>query len=88
MGIAGSYCDADMFQKYFGIRAEWVDMTEIIRRITLGIYDHEEYEKALAWVKANCHEGFDYNAGKDAAGNHYAAPRWYPRTRTGSSSPR
>ena len=48
MGIAGSYCNADMFQKYFGIRAEWVDMTEIIRRITLEIYDHEEYEKALA----------------------------------------
>lgn len=65
MGIAGSYCDAAMFQKYFGIRAEWVDMTEIIRRITLGIYDPEEYEKALSWVKANCKEGFDCNAGKD-----------------------
>ncbi len=65
MGIAGSYCNADMFQKYFGIRAEWVDMTEIVRRITLEIYDHDEYEKALAWVKANCKEGFDCNAGKD-----------------------
>ena len=65
MGIAGSYCDAAMFQKYFGIRAEWVDMTEIIRRITLGIYDPEEYKKALSWVKANCREGFDCNTGKD-----------------------
>ncbi|MBE6746795.1 MAG: L-fucose isomerase [Ruminococcaceae bacterium] len=65
MGIAGSYCDASMFQKYFGIRAEWVDMSDIIRRITLEIYDHEEYEKALAWIKANCKEGFDVNAGKD-----------------------
>lgn len=64
MGIAGSYCDANFFQKYLGIRPEWVDMTEIIRRITLGIYDPEEYEKALAWVKANCKEGFDCNAGK------------------------
>ncbi|MEG2088271.1 MAG: L-fucose isomerase [Angelakisella sp.] len=64
MGIAGSYCNADMFQKYFGIRAEWVDMTEIIRRITLGIYDPTEYEKALAWIKANCKEGLDINAGK------------------------
>ena len=64
MGIAGSYCDANFFQKYLGIRPEWVDMTEIIRRITLEIYDHEEYEKALAWVKANCKEGFDCNAGK------------------------
>ena len=65
MGIAGSYCDASMFQKYFGIRAEWVDMSDIIRRITLEIYDHDEYEKALAWIKANCKEGFDVNAGKD-----------------------
>ena len=48
MGIAGSYCDASVFQKYLGIRAEWVDMTEIIRRITLEIYDHEEYDRALA----------------------------------------
>lgn len=64
MGIAGSYCDASMFQKYFGIRAEWVDMTEILRRITLGIYDHEEYDRALAWVHANCKEGFDCNAEK------------------------
>lgn len=65
MGIAGSYCNADMFQKYFGIRAEWVDMTEIVRRITLEIYDRDEYDKALAWVKKNCKEGFDLNDGKD-----------------------
>lgn len=65
MGIAGSYCDAAMFQKYFGIRAEWVDMSDIIRRITLEIYDKDEYEKALSWIKANCKEGFDVNAGKD-----------------------
>ena len=65
MGIAGSYCDASFFQKYLGIRPEWVDMTEIIRRITLEIYDHEEYDRALAWVKANCKEGFDCNAGKN-----------------------
>lgn len=65
MGIAGSYCDANMFQKYFGIRPEWVDMTEIIRRITLEIYDPQEYEKALAWVKTHCKEGFDCNAGKN-----------------------
>lgn len=65
MGIAGSYCNADMFQKYFGIRAEWVDMSEVIRRITLEIYDHDEYDKALAWIKTNCPEGFDVNAGKN-----------------------
>lgn len=65
MGIAGSYCDAEMFRKYFGIRPEWVDMTEVLRRITLEIYDHDEYEKAIAWVKENCKEGIDFNEGKD-----------------------
>ncbi len=64
MGIAGSFCDTNTFQKYFGIRAEWVDMTEILRRITLKIYDPQEYEKAYAWVLQNCPEGFDCNAGK------------------------
>ncbi len=62
MGIAGSNCDASFFQKYLGIRAEYVDMSEIIRRVDLGIYDKDEYEKALAWVKANCREGIDKNA--------------------------
>ncbi len=65
MGIAGSYCDANMFQKYFGIRAEWVDMTEVLRRVTLGIYDPKEYDKALTWVKAHCKEGKDWNLGKE-----------------------
>ncbi|MBQ3085102.1 MAG: L-fucose isomerase [Clostridia bacterium] len=65
MGIAGSYCNDDFFRKYLGIRPEWVDMTEVVRRVTLGIYDPEEYEKALAWIKANCKEGFDVNEGKD-----------------------
>lgn len=64
MGIAGSYCDAAFMQKYLGIRAEWVDMTEILRRIKLEIYDHDEYDKAIKWVKENCKEGFDKNAGK------------------------
>ncbi|MCE5342595.1 MAG: L-fucose isomerase, partial [Eubacteriales bacterium] len=64
MGIMGSFCDTNTFQKYFGIRAEWVDMTEILRRIRLEIFDPQEYEKALHWVKTNCPEGFDCNAGK------------------------
>lgn len=65
MGIAGSYCDAGVMQHTFGLRPEWVDLTEILRRVTLHIYDQEEYEKALAWIKANCREGFDCNAGKN-----------------------
>ena len=63
MGIGGSFLDANMMQKYFGIRAEWVDMSEILRRIDLEIYDKAEYEKELAWIKANCKEGKDNNGG-------------------------
>ena len=64
MGIAGSFCDADFMQKYLGLRAEWVDLTEVLRRITLGIYDADEYQKALSWIHENCKEGFDKNEGK------------------------
>ena len=64
MGIAGSFCDASVLQKNFGIRAEWVDEVEILRRMKIGIYDMAEYERALAWVRANCREGFDKNAVK------------------------
>ncbi len=63
MGIGGSFLDAGMMQKYFGIRAEWVDMTEILRRIDLEIYDKAEYEKELKWIKERCHEGKDLNGG-------------------------
>lgn len=61
MGIAGSYCNEAFFREYLGMHPEWVDMTEIIRREKLGIYDKDEYEKALAWIKANCKEGIDIN---------------------------
>lgn len=61
MGIMGSYCNMDFYQKYLGMRAEWVDMTEILRREALGIFDGEEYERALAWVRENCPEGKDPN---------------------------
>ena len=61
MGIAGSIVDADFFQSYLGMRNEYIDMTEIKRRIDNGIYDHDEFEKALEWTKKNCKEGTDYN---------------------------
>lgn len=61
MGIGGSICDPAFFQKYLGIRAEWVDMTEILRRVQLEIYDHEEFARALEWTKKNCKEGADTN---------------------------
>ena len=53
MGIMGSFCNPQFFQDYLGIRAEWVDMTEVLRRMKLEIYDHEEFERALAWTKAH-----------------------------------
>lgn len=62
MGIAGSIVDADFFQSYLGMRNEYVDMSEIIRRVNEGIYDKTEFEKALAWTKAYCKEGTDTNA--------------------------
>ncbi len=61
MGIAGSITDEDFFYRYLGMRNEYVDMSEFIRRIDEGIYDHEEYKKALEWVRTNCREGSDPN---------------------------
>ena len=61
MGIAGSIIDTSFFEEYLGMRVESVDEVELIRRMTEGIYDHDEYERALAWTKARCPEGFDKN---------------------------
>jgi len=61
MGIAGSIVNADFFQEYLGMRNEYVDMSELTRRIDEEIYDTEEFERALAWVKENCPEGEDIN---------------------------
>ena len=63
MGIAGSIVDTNFFQKYLGLRNESVDEVEILRRMDLGIYDPEEFEKAMAWVKKYCmpNEGWDKN---------------------------
>ncbi len=61
MGIAGSIVDQPMFESYLGMRVEVIDTTEFLRRIDEKIYDPEEYQRALAWVKANCPEGREYN---------------------------
>ncbi|WP_248930697.1 L-fucose isomerase [Paenibacillus hamazuiensis] len=61
MGIAGCIVDESFFQDYLGMRNEYVDMSEFIRRMERGIYDHEEYERALTWTKANCRVGADVN---------------------------
>ena len=61
MGIAGSIIDCDFIEEYLGMRVESVDETEIIRRMSEGIYDEEEYQRALAWTRERCIEGFDSN---------------------------
>jgi L-fucose isomerase len=63
MGIAGSIINPEFLQEYLGIRAEFVDTVEMLRRIEKEMYDKEEFEKAMQWTKANCmtNEGDDYN---------------------------
>jgi len=61
MGIAGSIIVEDLFQTYFGMRNEYVDMSEISRRINGRIYDEEEFKRALKWTKEYCREGKDNN---------------------------
>jgi L-fucose isomerase len=63
MGIAGSIVNADFLQDYFGMRTEYVEMVEILRRVDRGIFDPDEFAKAMAWVEKYCkpNEGHDYN---------------------------
>jgi len=62
MGIAGSIVGPDLFREYLGMRNEYIDSSEIIRRIEKKIYDESEFIQALQWVKQNCREGEDFNA--------------------------
>ena len=62
MGIAGSVVDINLWEKWFGMRVEAIDMSEIAGRMRRGSYDQAEYAKALAWVKTHCQEGKDYNS--------------------------
>ena len=61
MGIVGSIVNAEFFQEYLGMRNEYVDSSEVLRRVQLGIYDEEEFGRALEWTKKHCKEGADYN---------------------------
>lgn len=61
MGIAGSIVDSSFMEEYLGMRVESVDEVEIIRRMTEGIYDEAEFEKAMSWTKSHCREGWDKN---------------------------
>jgi L-fucose isomerase len=61
MGIAGSIVNPDFLESYLGMSYEGIDTSEFVRRIDEGIYDKDEYDRALAWVKKMCIEGTDYN---------------------------
>lgn len=71
MGIAGSIPNADFFQEYLGMRNEAVDCSEIDRRISLEIYDKDEFAKAMDWVGKYCKP----NEGKDCNPEHLVFPR-------------
>ena len=53
--------DQDFMESYLGMRVESVDEVEILRRMEEGIYNKEEFERALAWTKEHCKEGRDDN---------------------------
>ena len=76
MGIAGSIVDVNMFEEYLGMRVESVDEVEIIRRMTEGVYDEKEYQKALAWVKEKCNDDFDKNPENMQRTNEQKAKDW------------
>ncbi len=76
MGIAGSIVDQPFFEDYLGMRVEAIDLTEFTRRMRDGIYDKAEYEKAMAWVKANCTEGHDPNSAKTRRTRKHLDQEW------------
>ena len=65
MGIAGSLVNHDFFEQYLGMRVETVDMVELVRRVDRKIYDEAEFQRALAWTRAHCKEGKDYNSAEN-----------------------
>ena len=76
MGIAGSIVSPEFFERWLGMRVESIDMTEFLRRIERGIYDKDEFAKALKWVKANCREGKDWNSPKTKRSRQRLNEEW------------
>ena len=76
MGIAGSIVDVNFFEEYLGMRVESVDEVEVIRRMTEGIYDVKEYEKALQWIKEKCNPDFDKNPKELQRSDEQKAKDW------------
>lgn len=76
MGIAGSMIDYSLWEKYFGMRVEDIDMSEFVGRMNKGQYDPEEFKRALAWVKENCKEGDDYNSPETTRSREQLDTEW------------
>lgn len=76
MGIAGSVVDPAMWEQYFGMRVEAIDMSEFVGRMRKGQYDQDEYERALAWVKEKCPEGKDYNSPETTRSREQLDSEW------------
>lgn len=76
MGIAGSIVNENFFQDYLGMRNEYVDMSEFIRRMDEGIYDNVEFEKALQWTRKNCIEGEDNNPADSQSSRQDKDKQW------------
>lgn len=76
MGIAGSVVDPTLWEKWFGMRVEAIDMTEFVGRMMKGQYDPDEFQRALAWVKTNCPEGKDYNSPETARSREQIDKEW------------
>jgi L-fucose isomerase len=58
------------------MRNEYVDMSEFVRRVDEGIFDPEEFSKALAWVKRYCKQGHDDNAPDKRRSAEVRAREW------------
>ena len=76
MGIGGSILDQSFFEDYLGMRVESIDLTEMHRRIRDEIYDADEYETALKWVKENCVEGTDPNSPETTRSREHLDEEW------------
>lgn len=76
MGIAGSIVDQEFFLDYLGMRTESVDMSELTRRIEEGIYDPDEFKKALSWVKKYCEAGPDMNPPENQVSRERKDAEW------------
>ena len=76
MGIAGSIVDQPFFEDYLGMRVETIDMSEFTRRLNKEIYDPDEFDQAMTWVKDNCPEGKDYNSAQHVRSREQQDKDW------------